>query len=107
MRFKPGHSYLIRIVASILIYLALWGLTEIIGVSQVLPHFLERKFPPSSTRGHELEFSKHEVVAVAPFIIRGSYIWLDGPVVGAGGNSTYLWIGLGYIHLFDSNQWVK
>jgi hypothetical protein len=85
----------------LLVYVGLWGLTQVVGSAQVRAAVAERYIPVADCP--RLRACHWDAVAVAPFLVKAEYFWDSGTLAGGGANLLYAWFGLVRLQVFEWN----
>ena len=68
------------------------GLTQVLGVPQVLAGLAAKHFPQSQEVRRSDQHAECDAVAVAPFVVKATYSWHLERLLGQAGTVFYAWL---------------
>jgi hypothetical protein len=91
-----------RILGAVVLYLGLWGLTQVMGSAQVRAAVAKEYLPGADCP--RFPACECEAVAVAPFLVRARYLWNSGTLAGGGAKLLYAWFGPARVQLWEWDE---
>jgi hypothetical protein len=75
------------------LYLGLWGVTQLVGVPRVRAAVAAKHLPPPEQIWRPGQYRSCHAKAVAPFLVKATYYWHLEDLLGEIGEGFYVWLG--------------
>ena len=91
----------LRILCAVVLYLGLWGMTQLVGTAQVRAVVAKEHLPGAGADCPRLPSCEWDAVAVAPLLIKARYFWTTGNLAGGGAKLLYAWFGPARVRIWE------